>query len=360
MKTLVAILLALGAMPAVALRPAVAEMQPAETGLLLPLQNHTGDGGIARFVTEALETELLRHDLPLKSSDGLRDELRRLRLRDAADIDPADLRVLAATFEVEWLISATLHFSRETPLPQIAISAWAHRVEDNDLAWAGFESLTGRSDERSLGRGRIELLEDLAAVAVRRLVADLRRDLDGHREPTARVKPDLDGFLREPLALEQLGKVAVLPFESITDARPSESGALITALTHATLHRNGARVVHPGRVKTVLNRRGVLLRGELDPLARAALRVAGDARHILTGTVETFIASASLEPNPHVAFSARLVEVDSGRIVWLNGQERRGLERPGLFGRGNVYDAGTLAETMMQSLVTGFLRSPQR
>jgi hypothetical protein len=353
MSKLACILLWIWAMPTFAQQPA------GPPGMLLPLQDRTGDVALAQLVTETLHVELEK-SLRLASSEGLRDEMRRLRIRDAGDIEPRQLRQLAEKFGVDWLISVTLHAARETPEPEFVISAWAHRVEENNLAWAGFESLAGLSTRRSLERNRIYELGPLVRLAVRRLVADFRRHLESDRRQPVRTSPGQEGFLLEPLAVEQLGTVAVLPFESITDVRPSASAEVITALAHATLYRSGAVVVHPGRVNAILRRRGVFMRGELDPLARAALRVGGDADHILTGTVETYTSPASVEPNPHVAFSARLVEVDSGRIVWMNGQEREGRDHPGLFGLGKVYDAGSLAETIMQSLVAGFLQTPQR
>lgn len=353
MKKLACILLWIWVMPTHAQQP----MDP--QGMLLPLQDRTGDTALALQVTETLRTELAK-SLRLAPSHGLRREMRRLRIRDAGDIDPGQLRRLADKFGVEWLISVTLHAARETPEPEFVISAWAHRVEEDNLAWAGFESLAGLSTRRSLERHRIYELEPLAELAVRRLVADFRRHLEGKARRPRQAPPDRDGFLPQPMTLQALGTVAVIPFESITDLHPSASAEVVTALAHATLHRSGAAVVHPGRVNDILRRRGVFLRGELDPLARAAFRVDSHADHILTGVVETYVSPASIEPNPHVAFSARLVDVESGRIVWMNGQERKGQDHPGFFGLGKVYDAGSLAETIMQSLVTGFLESPHR
>lgn len=353
MSTLAAILLAASTLPG------VAQLPPADSAMLLPLQDRHGDAALAQYVNEALQAELGRN-LQLVETTGLRDELRRLRLRDAGDIDPSDLRRLAETFGVQWLISVTLHDANETPEPQFVISAWAHRVKDDNLAWAGFESAAGLSTERSLGRDRIELLENLAAATIRRLIADLGDSLEGKRGTAPRAADDDEGFLLRPVTVPDLGAVAVIPFESVTGASPAESGELITALARATLHRHGATLLHPGRVNAILRRRGVFMRGELDPLARAALRIGGAAVHILTGMVAIYESPRSIEPNPHVEFSARLVEVDSGRIVWISGQERTGWDRPGMFGRDKVYDAGTLATSMMESLVTGFLEPPQR
>lgn len=339
--------------------PAFAQQQAADAGMLLPLQDRNGDTALAQRVSEILRGELER-SLSLSSGEGLRDEMRRLRIRDAGDIDPTDLRLLAERFGVTWMFSATLHAATRMPEPSIVISAWMDRVEENTLTWAGFESLAGLSTRRSLDRDRVVEIEPLAELAIRRLVADLLHTLETDRGQPVGATPDREGFLLEPLNLERLGTVAVVPFESITDFRPAESAELITALGRATLHRNGARVLHPGRVNAILRRRGVFMRGELDPLARAAMRVGGGAKHILTGTVETYVSPANIEPNPHVEFSARLVEVDGGRIVWIGGQDREGWEHPGFFELGKVYDAGTLAETMMQSLVTGFLQSAPR
>jgi hypothetical protein len=337
--------------------PTFAQQPPASQGMLLPLQDRSGDPDLARRVTEMLQAEL-GLTVQLLPSDGLRDEMRRLRIRDAGDISPQEIRQLAEKFGVDWFVSATLHAARETPEPEFALSAWALRVEENNLAWAGFQSLAGLSTRRSLDRNRIYDLEPLAGLVVRRLMADLRRTVEGAALGPVRAPSDRLGFVLEPLAAEQLGVVAVVPFESITDWNPSESGEMITALAHATLFRNGAVVVHPGLVNAILRRRGVFMRGELDPLARAALQVGGHADHILTGTVETYDSPASIEPNPHVAFSARLVDVESGRIVWISGQERKGWDQAGLFEQGKVYDAGSLAETMMQSLMMGFLQAP--
>lgn len=99
------------------------------------------------------------------------------------------------------------------------------------------------------------------------------------------------------------------------------------------------------------------MRGELAPLDRAALRIAGEADHLLSGTVEIFDSSAGLEPKPRVAFSARLVDVEDGEIVWFNGEDRTGWDRQKPYGLNRIYDPGTLAEKMFRSMIAGILDS---
>jgi len=115
-------------------------------------------------------------------------------------------------------------------------------------------------------------------------------------------------------------------------------------------------LVHPGQITGILRRRGVMLLGELDTLTRAAVGAGGRADRILTGTVEIYdMLVGGLLPNPQVAFSARLLDVESGQILWISGMDRKGWDREKLFGKNRIYAPGALAEQMMQSLVAGFL-----
>ena len=326
-----------------------------DRGTVLPLQDRSGNPQIHTRVQTAIEDEL-QIVLALTPSGELRDELRRRRIRDANDTAPDELRSLAASFDVQWLFSATLHMASEAPLPRVTVSAWAFRVEEGHaLAWAGFRSRSGLDSRRVFNRGAIGNLETLAELTARELVQEFRAAVTGAETTRRRVPADRNGFLSEALSAEELGTVAVLPFQAVTDRDSIRNAETMTALARAALYRAGVPVAHPGHVSSVLRRRGIHLRNELDPLSRAAVGIAAGAEYLLAGTVETWESAGGLEPNPRIAFSARLVEIESGRIVWINGVEQTGWGRGRMFGTGRVYDPGTLAEVLMDSLVEGFL-----
>ena len=56
----------------------------------------------------------------------------------------------------------------------------------------------------------------------------------------------------------------------------------------------------------------------------------------------------------------RLLDAETGRILWSDSMERRGWDRAGLFRAGRIYSRGTLTEAMMRKLVRRLLREIER
>jgi TolB-like protein len=355
------------------LGPIQAGAQPSERGALLPLQDRVGDPMLTAAVQETLREELIeRH--ALVDRVRLREALRHLRLRDPSQASPATLRQLTENVSVDWFFGATLHMATETqltratqafigagaePVPQILLSARGFRKESADsggmeteLWWAGFVSASGLDRRSVLGLGVIEDPEFLARETARRLVA-------AFLEPSRldAPSPDRSGFLREALSVEEMGSVAVLPFEGVSDHEANVAADTVTQLALSVLYENGVRLVLPGQVNQILRQRGTLLRGEIDSETRDALSEAG-VDLILTGTVEDWaVRRRGTEPEPRVSFGARLIDGGSGQILWMNGQDRGGWDGLNLFGTGRTHSKGRLAQQMMRSLVAGFLES---
>ena len=51
------------------------------------------------------------------------------------------------------------------------------------------------------------------------------------------------------------------------------------------------------------------------------------------------------------------LDAETGRILWMNGQDREGWDGLNLFGTRRTHSKGRLAQQMMRSLVAGFLES---
>lgn len=347
-----------------------------EAGALLPLQDRVGDPELAAAVEETLREEISR-DHTLVDPVALRDALRRLRIRDVNHASPALLDRLGEDLGVDWFFSATVHQAtqrRAAPeagrlatqyetteylatagsVPQLTLSARAYRVgSGNELTWAGFEAASGLDTRGLLELGRVDDLEVLGQQAARQLVASLTSPGD----ESGRFAPGRNGFLRQPLAPAAMGTVAIIPFDAVTDADPTVAAETVTELALAVFHERGVRLLFPGGVNEILRRQGVRSRGEVDAATRAALRSEAGVELILTGTVEIWEVRGGgrSEPEPRVAFSVRLLDAESGRILGLDGQDRRGWDQERLFRSGRIYAAGTLAEEMMQSLVAGWL-----
>jgi hypothetical protein len=332
--------------------PAQAER---EIGALLPLQDRTGNRNITERIQEAIRAQLASV-YRLADPTEIRDAMRRLRIRNARDTSPAKLRQLGEELGIDWVFTATLHRIAGGAVPMVTLSAQAFRTDAFALDWAGFEAASGLDNRKTLDRGVVRSLEILAERAAFRLAGDFLFDGASSRARGRRhFKAARDGFLRRPLSSEDLGAVAVVPFDSVTDREAALNAEIVTNLALATLYRNGVRLVRPSLVNETLRRREILYLGELDAVARISLKIATRADRILTGTVEIYQREGGLEPEPWVSFFGRLIDVETGQILWINGLEKRGWDNQQAFLTNRLYSAGRLAEEMMHSLIAGLL-----
>lgn len=329
------------------------------SGVVLPVRDQVGAGEIADVVEHAVADEL-RTVASLREDGGVRDALRALRIRDSANASPTELDLLARKLQVRWMLAPSLHESSEGPVPQITISARLYIAGEVELAWAGFESASGLDERRTLGRGVIERIEPLAETTARRLVRRLIAEDRGAATVRRRAASGLPrGFRVAHLSVEQIGCVAVVPFDAALDRRGIAIAAAVTELALAELHARGVCVLTPGLVEQVLRSRGRLWRGEVELPALTGLSAVAGVDHVLTGSIEVYETSGGIEPEPRVGYSARLLDARSGRVVWINGDERSGWEHGAPFRTGRLYDAGRLAENIMAALVSDFLIDPR-
>jgi hypothetical protein len=315
---------------------------------LLPIQDRAGDPEAAAAAARAIRDALAaRH--ALLDPERVRGALRAARVRDSGALPPAALDRLAGDLGAASFFSCTLHRAGADPGMQVIVAGRLLRPDRGGIAWAGFESASRLDGQTWLGRGTVDDRLDLVRAAARRLAGAL--DAPG---PLPRARPAAEAVRVRPVELESAGTIAVIPFDATTEAPGAAEIATDLALT--LLHRRGARLAVPGAVEEVLRRRGILLRGEIDTLTRAALRAATGADLLFTGTVEALAIEGGGEAGsePRAAIGARLVDAADGRILWAAAQERRGFDHEGLFQRGRVHSLGRLAFEMMDAFVASF------
>jgi hypothetical protein len=313
----------------------------AETGAptlaLFPAQNPAGNSTAAAALERALWLEVSQWGRPVEPRDT-RDALRRLRLRNGDQADPALLRLLGESLAVDWLVSTAIHGADGGAVPRVTLSVRVYSSATGELAWAGFRSASGLDGRGLLGRGVLSSLEVLVPRVVRELMGSLPAALT--RDP---------GSLREPGSAR--GAVAVVPFGGSTARRATQNGATVTEATRARLFRAGVPMLSPNRTHGVLRRFQAGRFGGVSAQTRAALHDAGGASTILTGAVEAYeMGGSELEPNPEVAIAMRLVDGASGRILWTDARERTGRDGQGLFSSGRTWTRGSLADEMVDDL----------
>jgi hypothetical protein len=314
-----------------------AEVSLAGAGLLLPVQNPSGEAEVAATVEGSMVEELAGRARVL-DAERLRTFLRHLRIRNLADASPRQMERLATELGVDWFFSPVLHEAIDGMTPRVTLSASLYTAGELELTWSGFLARSGLEKLPWLGRGRVEDLTALTTSVTRELARSLLIPATTDPGPSSRTT----GLP---------GRLVVLPFNAVTDRAAANAADTVTQAAFAGYHRRRTRLVFPGLVEEVQREVGRIWRGELDDTLRQALRQRAGATWVFTGTVEIFEPGTGDQPEPRVALSARLIDVDSDDIAWIGGRDRSGWDRQRLFGAGRIYSSGDLLQEIMESLI---------
>jgi hypothetical protein len=316
---------------------AVGEVSLLGAGLLLPVQNRSEEVEVAAVVEGSMVGELAGRARVLDAK-RLRAFLRHLRIRNLADASPQQMERLAAELGVDWFFSPILHEAISGMTPRVTLSASLYAGGELELAWSDFSARSGLEKLPWLGRGRVDDVTELA----RNVTQEMAQSL---------LAAPADDPASSSTITALPGRVVVLPFNAVTDRNAAEAAETATQAALAGYHRRRTPLVFPGLVEEVQREVGRIWRGELDDTLREALRQRTGATWIFTGTVEIFEPGTGDQPEPRVALSARLIDVDSDDIAWIGGRDRSGWDRQRLFGAGRIYSSGNLLQEIMESLI---------
>lgn len=318
-------------------------------GIIVGVQDWVGDEDTSDFIQFVIRSELSEH-CQLADRATLRDALRLRRIRSITRATPAQLLGLAETLEIDWFLSLSLFESKSDLISQITVGADLFRAGSGKLNWTAIESATSLDDLTWFGIGGEMNLQDLARAVAVRLVEDL---VSGPREP--RRKPRFGasktGFLRDPPPRVPGGRVAVIPLNTVADRFANLSAGLATATLRAVAFESGFEILFPGVVLDALRRQGTYQLGAASEPLRQLLREEEETDWVLTGTVETFDPRHRSLSGPWIAFSSRLVDTESGQILWSDGAEREGADSLRAFQQGIIVSSGVLMKEMMRSLL---------
>ena len=319
-------------------------------GIIVGVQDWVGDEDTSNFIQVVIRSELSEH-CQLADSATLRDALRLRRIRSITRATPEELSGLAAALEVDWFLSLSLFESRSDLISQITVGADLFRAGSRRLDWTAIESATSLDDLTWLGIGGEMNLRDLARAVAVRLVEDL---VSGPRE--TRRKPRFGvsktGFLRDPPPKVPTGLVAVIPLNTVADRFATLSAGLATTTLRAVAFESGFEILFPGVLLDALRRQGSYQLGAVSEPVRSILKEEEGADWVLTGTVETFDPRHSSPIGPWIAFSSRLVDTESGQILWSDGAEREGADSQRAFQQGIIVSSGVLMKEMARSLLS--------
>lgn len=310
---------------------------------VLPVPQGASEPAISARIHDALIDQLAAH-FTLVDPQRTRDAMRRLRLRSPEAAGAEALARLAGELGADLLASASVHDAAEGLVPEIALSLRLYEGRRGRLVWTAFHGRSGLDRGRWLGLGTIDTLDPLAPAAV----AELLQGLAGS-SAVASLRPAPGAGTR----------IAIVPFTSTVELRGIETSQAATEAVRVFFFERGAALAEPGCVREGLRRQRGAVWGELAADARRAIVDACGAARLLTGSVERWDrAGSGRAPEPTVALALRLLDGESGRILWAGSLEASGFDRSGPFGARRIYSRGSLLERLTARLGRKLLDSP--
>lgn len=148
-------------------------------------------------------------------------------------------------------------------------------------------------------------------------------------------------------ALEEIEKVAVLPFQNLTD--DPIAGEVTTRIFHAELIRSGLFAVEElGNIEDFMFQQRIRRRAELDRRHLLLLRRRLETEAVIMGTVSRFEYVGEV---PRVALAVRMVTTEEGRIVWKARIERDGEDYLLVLNLGRIRSLQQLCRAVARELI---------
>jgi TolB-like protein len=172
--------------------------------------------------------------------------------------------------------------------------------------------------------------------------------------------PSIKPFASRELKGGEGVRMAILPFDNLSSTQGAgksiEGLVLIEFLKRSTL-----KVVDPGEVQAVLSKERIRL---ATSIPKETVRTLGEGlgvRLLMMGTVHQYEMQAATGAGagnmPVIAISLRIIEVETGDIVWASTVTRRGNDRELVFGIGKIQSLNQLAEETAMELAQAFADS---
>lgn len=143
-------------------------------------------------------------------------------------------------------------------------------------------------------------------------------------------------------------RIALLPFENLTDARDAIE-QINPAITYH-LESKGFEVIYNDDLQDFLCEERVRSNGHVSSDLAAALKDEFDVKAILTGSVLSF----STDENPEFGILVRLIEASSGIILWADYASATGDDFTTILGLGKIESIYSLIPKVMDNLFASF------
>lgn len=148
---------------------------------------------------------------------------------------------------------------------------------------------------------------------------------------------------------KQMKKVAVLPFYNITGQK--DAGKIVSNIFVSEMFKSGRfHVEEPGNIAQFMIQERMETIGEIEMERLKILGKRLGVDEVLTGTVEEFDDGRS-SGVPMISITARIIDSNSGRLVWSQQNKKRGDDYIIVLDLGEVRSVATLAQKVIKEMI---------
>jgi TolB-like protein len=315
---------------------------------VLPFANNAGQSEAIPWVMHEVRRELAGKSVELADSETVANVLRKHRIRNTSELTVDQVQALSDELQVSYLVVGSLDEYRQTEKAgEIALSARLLHVPMVTMEWSA--SASRHTDDRimPLDIARQSDVRKLTRGTVRQLFSTFRyRRSESARQVESIRLAGADKDHEYPCR-----KIIVQTFANETERE--NAGQVVTNQVLSALFRAGFEVIDLGRVRELMLSCNDLTQGESSHEILHKCWNELDADFILTGTVSEYHVGTNADglDEPAVAFEARLVDTESGNVVWGTSLARHGTDSAVLFGVGSVHGLGKLSNDLSRKLV---------
>jgi len=305
---------------------------PSEGGTriaVLPFLNVSGDLQGPAFVVPLVGPALRDRGYEVVEPEALEGFLARRRVRAPSRLGPEQLLLLGREFGADFALLGSVDlFADVAGNPQVGVSCRLLEMATGRLAWANAAGFTGDDFTGFMGLGTVTAAEVLAARTVTALFQAFPRE--GLQPEAAGPPPRSRSLARRVFRSPRLAsgpppRLAVLPFENATERRGA--GLVVDDLMLVGLVRAGRfTVADAGVVQQSLLALGVAPYGAIDLETLRAIGQTAGVEAVILGRVTDY--NEGLRPgtssSPSIAIEVRMLDTQSGEILWMGAHEARG------------------------------------
>jgi TolB-like protein len=322
---------------------------------LLPFENVSGHIRSPALIMPRLAAILVDRGYEVVPPASLEPFLAEQRIRATGKLSREQLFSLGRKFGTPWALVGSIDLFADTPgNPQWGLSGRLLNTETGQIVWGDAAGLTGEDFTGFLDLGTITAPEDLADQTVQKFLRGLR--LEGGAEGSTnggRSRGLLRRVFRDPnLDTAPPNRVAILPFENGTERRGA--ALIMDDLMLVGLFRaRHFEVVDSGETRRVLGSLGLAPYGAIDLESLRSVGEAAGVDAVILGRVEDY--NEGLRPaastSPSIAVNARMLDVKSGKILWMGYHEARGEDSQVVLEFGKIKSMVPLAMKVIGEMV---------